>query len=38
MSSQPRLRHWCEVCGIEELLTSEEVFRAGWDFSPRSGS
>ncbi|WP_177345060.1 hypothetical protein [Kocuria massiliensis] len=30
--------HWCEVCGIEELLTSEEAFRAGWDFPPRSGS
>lgn len=29
--------HWCEVCGIEELLTSEEAFRAGWDFPPRSG-
>lgn len=29
--------HWCEVCGKEELLTSEEAFRTGWDFPPRMG-
>lgn len=30
--------HWCEVCGVEELLTSVEAFRVGWDFPPGSGS
>lgn len=30
--------HWCEVCRTEELLTSEEAFRDGWDFPPRSGA
>jgi hypothetical protein len=32
-----RILHWCEVCGREELLTSEEGFEAGWDFPPRMG-
>jgi len=29
--------HWCEVCGKTELLTSDEAFKAGWDFPPRMG-
>lgn len=30
--------HWCEVCGRTELLTSEEAYRAGWDFPPKFGA
>lgn len=31
------LRHICEICGREELLTSEEEFQQGWDYPPRLG-
>jgi len=31
------LRHICEVCGREEILTSEEAFDDGWDYPPRMG-
>jgi ribosomal protein L32 len=27
--------HICEVCGIREILTAEEGFQKGWDYSPR---
>jgi hypothetical protein len=32
-----RLRHICEVCGKEEILTPEEGFDEGWDYPPRMG-
>lgn len=32
------LRHICEVCGKDEILTPEEAFNAGWDYPPRMGS
>ena len=32
------LRHICETCGKEELLTSEEGFDHGWDYPPRVGA
>jgi hypothetical protein len=31
------LRHMCEVCGVEELLTPDEAYAAGWDYPPRQG-
>lgn len=30
--------HWCERCGREELLESEQAHTLGWDFPPRMGS
>lgn len=30
--------HWCEVCGREELLSTQAAFEAGWDFPPRMGT
>lgn len=30
--------HWCENCGKEETLTSEQGYDAGWDFPPRFGA
>lgn len=32
-----RLRHICEVCGTEEILTAEAAYHAGWDYPPRMG-
>ena len=32
------LRHICETCGKDEILTSEEAFDQGWDYPPRMGS
>jgi hypothetical protein len=32
------LRHICETCGKEEMLTSEEGFNQGWDYPPRMGA
>ncbi|OCB56284.1 hypothetical protein A5722_14935 [Mycobacterium vulneris] len=32
-----RLRHLCEVCGRDEILTPAEAFDAGWDYPPRMG-
>ena len=29
-----KLRHICEVCGKEEILTPEEAFEKGWDYPP----
>ena len=31
------LRHICENCGKDEILTSEEAFSQGWDYPPRMG-
>jgi hypothetical protein len=32
------LRHVCEVCGVEAILTPEAAFEAGWDHPPRMGT
>ena len=32
-----KLRHVCEVCGKEEVLTPEEAFEKGWDYPPKMG-
>ncbi|WP_440712017.1 hypothetical protein [Gordonia sp. FQ] len=32
-----RLRHLCEVCGADQILTPDEAFDAGWDYPPRIG-
>lgn len=32
-----RLRHVCEVCGRDEILTPAEAFDAGWDYPPKQG-
>ena len=33
-----RLRHICEVCGVEEILTPDEAHDVGWDYPPRMGT
>lgn len=38
MSTPPRLRHWCEVCGLEQVMTAAEAFAAGWDAPPNMGA
>jgi hypothetical protein len=30
--------HWCEVCGLELLLTPEIAYSLGWDFPPKMGT
>lgn len=35
--TEPRLRHICEVCGRDEILSPSEAFTAGWDYPPRMG-
>lgn len=30
--------HWCESCGREELLNSDDAYSAGWDFPPKMGA
>lgn len=32
------LKHICEVCGVEEILTPETGFEAGWDYPPKMGA
>lgn len=32
-----KLRHICEVCGKEEILTPEEAYNQGWDYPPKMG-
>ncbi|MGW4100635.1 hypothetical protein [Mycobacterium sp. NPDC004974] len=32
-----RLRHVCEVCGRDEILTPAAAYEAGWDYPPRMG-
>ncbi|WP_458317867.1 hypothetical protein [Mycolicibacterium brisbanense] len=32
-----KLRHVCEVCGKDEILTAAEAHAAGWDYPPRMG-
>lgn len=31
------LRHICEVCGKEEILTPEQAHDQGWDYPPQMG-
>lgn len=33
-----RLRHICEVCGKEEILSPEEAYNRGWDYPPKMGA
>nr|WP_239652109.1 hypothetical protein [Mycobacterium sp. UM_NZ2] len=33
-----KLIHICEVCGIEEILDSEDAYQLGWDYPPRMGA
>ena len=33
-----KLKHVCEVCGKEEILTPDEAFDQGWDYPPRMGT
>jgi len=30
--------HWCESCGLEELLDSRAAYEAGWDSPPNMGA
>ena len=32
------LRHICENCGKEEIVSSEEGFKRGWDYPPKMGN
>lgn len=32
-----KFKHVCEVCGLEEMLTAEEAYNAGWDYPPFMG-
>lgn len=32
------IRHVCEICGQEELLTSEQGYEQGWDYPPKMGT
>ncbi|WP_308217460.1 hypothetical protein [Mycobacteroides abscessus] len=32
-----RLRHLCEVCGRDEILTPAVAYERGWDYPPRMG-
>lgn len=32
-----QVRHICEVCDTEEVLTPEAAYEAGWDYPPRMG-
>jgi|LakMenEpi03Aug12_release.lakeMendotaPanAssembly.Ray.scaffolds.fasta_scaffold893026_1 hypothetical protein len=38
MTTEPRLRHICEVCNRTEILTPAAAFEAGWDYPPRMGA
>jgi hypothetical protein len=32
-----RFHHICEICGLDEILTPDEAFEAGWNYPPRMG-
>lgn len=32
-----RLRHVCEWCGVEDVLTPEKAAELGWDYPPTIG-
>lgn len=38
MNKKQKLKHICEVCGKEEILTIEEAYNAGWDYPPMMGA
>jgi hypothetical protein len=33
-----QLRHICEVCGVEEVLTPDAAYEAGWDYPLNVGT
>jgi len=33
-----KLRHVCEVCGTNKILTPSEAYEQGWDYPPRMGT
>jgi hypothetical protein len=33
----PAFVHWCEVCGLELLLTPKIAYDLGWDYPPMMG-
>lgn len=37
MKQEHLIRHICEVCGKEEILTPDEAYEKGWDYPPRMG-
>ena len=37
MYEKRKLKHICEVCGKEEILTIDEGYNAGWDYPPIMG-
>lgn len=38
MTTKTKFPHTCEVCGKEELLTSDESYSQGWDYPPNMGA
>ena len=32
-----RFHHICEICGLNEIITPDEAFEAGWNYPPRMG-
>lgn len=32
-----KLRHICEVCGKDEVMTPDEAYHKGWDYPPMMG-
>jgi len=38
IQNDQKIRHICENCGKEELLTSDEGHVSGWDYPPRLGT
>ena len=35
---EQRLRHICEVCGTDEILTPAKAYEADWDYPPKMGA
>lgn len=33
-----KFNHTCEVCGKQEMLTSQESYEQGWDYPPNMGA
>jgi hypothetical protein len=33
-----RLRHVCEVCGVDQILNTDVAYGAGWDYPPGMGA
>jgi hypothetical protein len=36
-ASTMKLRHICEACGLDQIMTPDEAYQAGWDYPPRMG-